>query len=378
MKKLKVLILNYEYPPIGGGAATATRSLLRQYAKRGDIEVDLVTSSIGKYKEEQFSKNIRIYFLNIKKKGAVHAQSNLNLIMYSTQAFFKMLELKKKKDYDLVHAFFGIPCGFLAMFSGMKYIVSLRGSDVPFYSKKYYVMDKLLFRHLSRLIWKKAGYVVANSQGLKDLALKTIPDQEIKIIYNGVDWVEKLNKERDKRFIVVSTSRLIERKGIDYLIKAFAEFSKGKNDVELRLYGGGDQREMLENLVKELNIQDKVIFYGEQPREVLYRDTVGTSVFVLPSKNEGMSNCLLESMVRSLPIIATDVGGTRELVDESNGFVVEKENSKQITEALERLYRDRSLIERMGNASREKVRNLSWEKISEEYIKLYKKVADDN
>jgi len=376
MKKLKVLILNYEYPPLGGGAATATKNLLKQYSKRDDIEVDLITSSVGEERVEQFSKNINIYFLDIKKRGELHNQSKINLLRYSFQALFKARKLDREKDYDVIHALFVYPCGFLAMLLDDDYIVSLRGSGVPFYSKKYYWLDKFIFQYLSKIIWKKAKYVIANSQGLKELALKTIPDQEIGVIYNGVDWVEELPIKKEEKFIVVSTSRLIERKGLNYLIEAFGKFCKGKDDVELRLYGGGDKREMLEGIVKNLGIEGKITFLGEQPREVVYEDIGGYSVFVIPSKNEGMSNSMLEAMARGLPIIATDVGGTRELIDERNGFIVEKENTEQICEALEKLYNNKELGEKMGRASREKVRDLSWDRIAEQYIELYRKVDD--
>ena len=376
MKKLKVLILNYEYPPLGGGAATATKNLLKQYSKRDDIEVDLITSSVGEERVEQFSKNINIYFLDIKKRGELHNQSKINLLRYSFQALFKARKLDREKDYDVIHALFVYPCGFLAMLIDDDYIVSLRGSGVPFYSKKYYWLDKFIFQYLSKIIWKKAKYVIANSQGLKELALKTIPDQEIGVIYNGVDWVEELPIKKEEKFIVVSTSRLIERKGLNYLIEAFGKFCKGKDDVELRLYGGGDKREMLEGIVKNLGIEGKITFLGEQPREVVYEDIGGYSVFVIPSKNEGMSNSMLEAMARGLPIIATDVGGTRELIDERNGFIVEKENTEQICEALEKLYNNKELGEKMGRASREKVRDLSWDRIAEQYIELYRKVDD--
>jgi len=376
MKKLKVLILNYEYPPLGGGAATATKNLLKQYSKKDDIEVDLITSSVGEERVEQFSKNINIYFLDIKKRGELHNQSKINLLRYSFQALFKARKLDREKDYDVIHALFVYPCGFLAMLLDDDYIVSLRGSGVPFYSKKYYWLDKFIFQYLSKIIWKKAEYVIANSQGLKELALKTIPDQEIGVIYNGVDWVEELPIKKEEKFIVVSTSRLTERKGLNYLIEAFGKFCKGKDDVELRLYGGGDKREMLEGIVKNLGIEGKITFLGEQPREVVYEDIGGYSVFVIPSKNEGMSNSMLEAMARGLPIIATDVGGTRELIDERNGFIVEKENTEQICEALEKLYNNKELGEKMGRASREKVRDLSWDRIAEQYIELYRKVDD--
>jgi glycosyltransferase involved in cell wall biosynthesis len=372
MKKQKVLVLNYEYPPLGGGAATATYNLLEQLKKEKDINVTLLTSSVGKYEEEDVGRNIKIIRLDIGKEGDLHNQSNKNLLKYSFKAFRWML--RNRKEYDLIHAFFGIPCGFLAMLIGKPYIVSLRGSDVPFYSKKYEKLDKYIFQHLSKLIWKRAKYVVANSEGLRDLAYETYDKKDIGVIYNGVDTNMFKPKGKGEGFTIVSTSRLTERKGLNYLIEAFGEFQKGKDNVRLIFYGDGDQREELESMVGELNIQDKTKFEGEASREDIAESIPRCHVFVLPSKNEGMSNSLLEAMASGLAIIATDVGGTKELVDSSNGIVVEKENSREIKEGLERLYNDRELVNRMGRESRKKAEVMSWERMGQSYFNLYKEI----
>ena len=73
-------MLNYEFPPLGGGAGNATYYLLKEFSKYDDIEIDFVTSSIDEFKEEKFSKNITIYYLDIGKKGNLHYQSNKNLL----------------------------------------------------------------------------------------------------------------------------------------------------------------------------------------------------------------------------------------------------------------------------------------------------------
>ncbi len=369
---MKTLILNYEYPPLGGGAATATYNLLQQLKDKKDINVILLTSSVGEYKEEDIGSNIKIIRLDIGKEGDLHNQSNKNLLKYSFKAY---RWIRKNRDrYDLIHAFFGIPCGFLAMLSGKPYITSLRGSDVPFYSKKYEKLDKYIFQHLSKLIWKKSEYVVANSEGLRDLAYEAYDKKEIGVIYNGVDIDIFKPKEKEDGFVVVSTSRLIERKGLDYLIKAFSKFSKGKDDVELRFYGDGNQREKLEDLVKELGIEDKVKFFGETDREDIAKVIPTAHVFVLPSKNEGMSNSLLEAMASGLAVIATDVGGTKELVNSSNGIIVEKESVNDIYNALEKLYSNRELVKDMGIESRKKAEDMSWEKMGESYLRLYNSI----
>lgn len=374
---MKILLLNYEYPPLGGGAGIATQNLLEQLKNEKNLKIDLVTSSIGEYKEEKYSENINIYYLDIGKKRELKDQSLKDLLKYSRKAYSKINELEKEKKYDLIHAFFGVPCGFLAMLMKKPYIVSLRGSDVPFYSVKYKLLDTFLFQFLYRLIWGKAKYVVANSQGLRDLAFKTIDEYNIEVIYNGVNinMFKPLKKEKD--FSIVSTSRLIERKGLKYLIEGFASFAKGKKNVRLDFYNEGNQHEELKQLVKGLGIEEKVRFLGMADRNELAKSIPKYHIFALPSLNEGMSNSLLESLACGLAVIATNVGGTKELVDDTNGIIVEKENGDEIFNALEKLYKERKLLESMGRKSREKAKYMSWESVAKEYIKLYKTVKND-
>ena len=217
----KIVVLNYEYPPLGGGAATATYNMLQKFKGNEDLKITLLTSSVGEYEEESIGDNVKVIKFDIGKGGELHVQSNKNLLKYSGKAF-KWL-LSNRKEYDIIHAFFGIPCGFLAMLTLKPYIVSLRGSDVPFYSEKYAKLDKYVFQHLSKLIWKRAKFVIANSDGLRQLAYDTYDKKEIGLIYNGVDIDTFQPKEKENGFVVVSTSRLIERKGLDYLVKSVCQ-----------------------------------------------------------------------------------------------------------------------------------------------------------
>ncbi|HNZ25783.1 MAG TPA: glycosyltransferase family 4 protein [Spirochaetota bacterium] len=371
-KKLKILMLNYEFPPLGGGAANATKYILKELSKNDNISVDFVTSSTNTYREESFSNKIKIYFLDIGKKDNIHYQSNKDLLTYSFKALSFCKNLKKNNKYDLVHAFFGIPCGYIAMKLGMPYIVSLRGSDVPFYNKRFKLLDVLLFKKLSIKIWKKSNAVITNSEGLKNLALQTAPDQIISVIYNGVDIEEfKPRVIESNIFTVISTSRLIKRKGIQYLIDGFIEFAKGKNDVKLIVIGDGNQKEELISLVSENGEKDKIEFLGKINHDNLPKHYQSSDVFCLPFLNEGMSNALLEAMASGLAILATDTGGTKELIDESNGIIIQKESKKAITDSLNLLYNNRDLLTKMGYNSRLKAETMSWKKCAEKYIETY-------
>ena len=365
----KILVLNYEFPPLGGGAANATYYLLREFSSYPDLKIDLVTSSVDEFRVEKFSDNITIHYLDINKKGNLHYQSIKDLLIYSWRSCRYCKELKKRKNFDLVHAFFGIPCGYIAMKLKIPYIVSLRGSDVPFYNKRFYWLDLFVFKRLSKKIWENAKAVITNSQGLKDLALKSClkQEQKIEVIYNGVDIKEftpnECKKKNDK-LVLISTGRLITRKGYSFLIEAIADLST----IELWLIGDGNLKEELENQAKNQNAQVK--FLGKKNHEEIAGLLKQADVFVLPSLNEGMSNSILEAMACGLPIITTDTGGSVELIKD-NGFIVEKKSPESIKEAVIKISNNAELINFMSKMSRNVAEKMSWTKVADSYIKKY-------
>jgi glycosyltransferase involved in cell wall biosynthesis len=263
-----------------------------------------------------------------------------------------------------LHAFFGIPCGFIAMLLGIPFIVSLRGSDVPFYSQRWYYLDIFIFRYLSKLIWYKAKKVVANSEGLKILALKTYSKKNISIIPNGVDtnifYPAKNSNNGD--VVILFVGRLIERKGVDTLITAFASLV---NTIPCRLIiaGDGNQRTNLELLVDKLGISNYVDFLGVVEHKNLPEIYRKSDIYVLPSKNEGMSNTCLEAIASGLPIIMTQTGGTTELV---------KNNVNDLKIALLELLKDINKRQQFGMVSRKLAEQMSWHNVANAYKSLYK------
>jgi len=363
----KILVLNYEFPPLGGGAGNATFYLLKEFAKMPDLEIDLVTSSVSKFRVEKLSPNITVHYLDIKKSGDLHYQSDKNLLIYSWKAYRYCRALMKIKHFDLVHAFFGVPCGYIAMKLGLPYIVSLRGSDVPFYNKRFYWLDKLVFKNLSKKIWRKAKAVIVNSQGLKELANTSIPDQKIDIIHNGVDIEEfrpAEKKEKHEKIQLVSTGRLIKRKGYDYLIKAI----NGLDQYELTLIGNGPEKETLAELARESSVN--VNFIGGIGHQEIPKYLQKADIFILPSLNEGMSNSILEAMACGLSIITTDTGGSDELVGD-NGFIAQKASTLSLREILKKYINDPKLVGKQSKSSRQRAEAMSWGSVAIDYQKTY-------
>ncbi len=378
MSKLNLLMLNYEFPPIGGGAANAHLSLLRQYADNSELSADVLTSAPKPgFSKEKFSENITIYKVGIHKKN-LHFWRKAEVLEWLFKARFHYRRLLRENDYDLVHAFFGFPTGWLCYRSAEKlpYIISLRGSDVPGYNIRL-GLDYRLMAGLFRRIWSGAALVVANSNGLRKLALEFMPDLDIRVIPNGVD-TEKFHPSQKqtltKPIQALTVCRLIRRKRIDLLIRAVARAKELGLDVRLNIAGHGDLMEPLQRLAGQLSIADSVAFMGAVPAErmpQLYRDN---HIFIMSSAHEGMSNAMLEAMASGLPIITTRCEGVEELI-EDNGIVVEDPRAEVIAEAVKELADNQQEYELMSIAARKRAERFSWGSTAEEYLKLYKNIT---
>ncbi|MHA1677504.1 MAG: glycosyltransferase family 4 protein [Promethearchaeota archaeon] len=363
-------MLNYEFPPLGGGAANANYYLLKEFTKKKNISIDLITSSPNKSKVEHFSKNIRVFKLDVHKKDT-HYWKMSEIARWTWKAYKLSKKLIRKNNYDICHCWFGWPSGLIGYYFKKKvpYVIALRGSDVPGYSQRLKNLDFFIFKPISKKVWKYAKAVITNSEGLKKLALKTLK-RKINVIYNGIDTEEfksLKNKKIGKKIKLISTGRLIERKGYRYLIKAL----EGLNDkFELILIGGGNQKQHLKKLAKKLKVN--VRFKGELEHKIIAKELKKADVFILPSLNEGMSNSVLEAMACGLPIIVTDVGGTKELVN-GNGFIIKKGSSLALRQILFSLIKDKNKIIKMRKKSREIAKKMSWKNVVKRYKETYDK-----
>lgn len=386
---MKVLFLNYEYPPLGGGAGNATFYIFKEYSKISGLEIDCVTSSVdAAYRMEKIGEKVRIHRIPIgKNEKNLHFQSQKDILVYAWKAYFfsrKIIRQAKRENrpYDITHAFFSVPCGFMALLlkweSGIHYIVSLRGADVPGYSERFSVLYRIL-KPLVKLVWARADSVIANSQGLKTLALSSKPGQKIGVIYNGIDIQEFFPEyNRDEQvFNILCLSRLTPRKGVTYLIDAVHKLSKKYPGIKLKIVGEGDSKQQLVDQVKNLSLEDNVEFTGLIRHENLAPIYRKAHAFVLPSLNEGMSNVILEAIASGLPIVTTDTGGSKELVrDGVNGFIVKMKDSGDIAEKLERLITNPELCSSMSKESRKIAEGLSWEKVAKQYVDTYSGIVE--
>ncbi len=380
----RILFFNYEYPPLGGGAANATKYILNEYSYRKDIVVDLVTSSIiNEYVQERIGENIIIHRLPIgKSTDSLNYQTRGELIKYTYKAYNFAKKMIKQNDYDLTHSFFAVPCGEISRKLkkkyGIPYIVSLRGADVPGYSERFDKLYKVIIPIIHR-VWHDAKFVVTNSKGLTELAQKSDRNQNFLQIFNGVDTEfykpgKRTLEDRKKEFRILLASRLSRRKGFNYAIEAFVELFDMYPHIRMQIAGGeGNAMEELKEQVKNYRLDGRVTFSGLYTKEESPKIYNSADVFVMPSLNEGMSNNLLEALASGLPVLMTPTGGAEELVrDGENGYLIKMKDKNSIVERLKILIENPELCDGFGHASRLIAETMSWENVASEYVKLYK------
>nr|WP_255616501.1 glycosyltransferase [Microvirga puerhi] len=362
-------------PPLGGGAGNATANIAREMAALGH-DVTVLTSRFPGLQNNELVNGYRVRRIwTIRRR--VDRCTPFEMIVFMASAMLAISTFIRRKRPSVIIAFFGIPSGPVAWVAkalyGIPYIISLRGGDVPGYQPYDLNTYHKLLRPLIVWFWLRAAAVVANSQGLRELAQQSASELPISVIPNGVDG-ERFRPDRRgdarARLRLLFVGRLQHQKGIDVLLRAMTQVASP--DMELLVVGDGPERNMLKAMAREFAIQDNVMFHGWADRSELPILYQSADIFVLPSRDEGMPNVLLEAMASGLPAIATRISGSEELVvDGETGFLVPPDDANTLANAISLLSADSSLRENLGRNARVRVeREFNWRAVAEAYLDL--------
>lgn len=375
---MHILLLNSEYPPIGGGAGNASAHLSRCLAEMGH-RVTIVTAHFDNLPRREKKENWELYRIPALRRRPDRSGPIEQLAFIVSASFWTLSRLPRLKP-DLTLAFFGVPSGAVAWMLkkvyGIPYVVSLRGGDVPGFRPYDFAMYHRMIGPFLRVIWHRASAVIANSRGLQELAQRFDPSVEIAVIPNGVAWQDYAPPQREwSPPRLLSVGRLVYQKGLDLGLRALATLRH--LEWEWYIAGDGPYRPVLESLATEMGIADRIHFLGWQERQALIGYYHRANLFLFPSRHEGMPNAVLEAMAAGLPVIATRVAGSEELViDGLTGRLVPSEDEKALGEALQSLILNPELRRQMGLNSLERVRrDYSWESVARAYLSLLTPIA---
>jgi glycosyltransferase involved in cell wall biosynthesis len=379
---MRILMINYEFPPIGGGGGNVTYYISKHLAKYGH-HVSVITSQFGNLPKYEKLDGFEVRRIPVLRKNpnvcGIH-----EMLTFVVSASLYSLKFVKKFRPDIIHVFFGIPSGPVAYLLKkvyfIPYVVFLGGRDVPrphpdppFYRLIYGILKPVI-----RSIWGNSKAVVACSSGLREMALKTDSKSNIQVIPDGVD-LEKFHpidkKINSEKIRILAIGRLIPRKGFDFLIRSLPEVLKLANkDFIVEIVGDGPLRNDLIHKAEELKVAEKVVFSGSIPYEQLADKYQQADIFILSSLAEGMPLVVLEAMASGLPIISSKVQGIEEVVKQGiNGYLFSPTDYSTLSQYLAKLINNDDIRLKMGTESTKIIKDYDWANITEQYIRIYER-----
>jgi glycosyltransferase involved in cell wall biosynthesis len=376
---VNLLLVNYEYPPVGGGAANATQFLGRALIRLGH-RVHVLTSGLQSADGTSEEYGIQIHRLPVGRRQPDRARQ-WEMVKFLLQSRSAAPRLHRDHRFEASIAFFTIPSGpaSLQLFrlAGVPYIVSLRGGDVPGHVPGLH-LKHLLTRPLRRAVLRRAGAIVANSESLAVTSRAADPFP-VQVIVNGVDaevfHPVSNQKERSTtgRLRLLFVGRVHPEKNLGSVLRQLAALPAQMRDkFELHVVGDGAQRPELTTLAQKLDVDGRIQWLGWQKKSALPGLYRGADALVNPSHYEGMPNVVLEAMASGLPVFASDVPGNRAVVmPDETGVLFPLDQPQVLGAALLRLATDQAWGRSLGQAGRRRAEaDFSWTRAAQSYLEL--------
>jgi glycosyltransferase involved in cell wall biosynthesis len=365
MKKILIFVGNLR----AGGTERQIVELLKGLENQSEYEVMLAVIDNSIDYDDIYKLNIELRIIERKKN------SKIDMLR-------KMYAIAKEFDPDVIH--------------GWLYTVAFFSSFIALLLRKRFINSMIRYakpiRRFSRLWWYAklsfpiSSYVIANSRaGLK--AHNLIENKKYKVVYNGVDFArfnqnfddKYLHKELglDKEsFIIGMVARFGDSKDYESLVDVAEYYQKRKNRIIFVSIGKGINFDRIKRKVDVLNLGNFFLLgYRNDVEKCISSFDIGILLNNTNGHAEGLSNSITEYMALGKPVIATNAGGTPELISNNeNGFLVDAFNINQIIGKIDFLYNDAELRKIMGQKSKKVIfNNFTLKNMVDSYMDLYEK-----
>jgi glycosyltransferase involved in cell wall biosynthesis len=378
---LNILIVNYEYPPIGGGGGFVTRDIAEHIIEMGH-GVTVLTSHFKGLPEEEILNGVHIRRVPVIDREKLEVASLPSMLSYFPSSLLQVFIKMDADCFDVINTHFAIPSGptgyVLSKIFTKPNILSIHGGDIYDPSKKLSPHNTPVLYGTVRFMLNSSNIIVAQSSDTKANAINYYHcNRPIRIIPLGIKKpVYKKASRQDfaipEDAIVISTiGRLVRRKNID---DALHVLSKLKNkSILLLIMGDGPQRHHLAQKVSTLKLDTQVRFMGNVTDEEKFQLLSLSDFFLSTAMHEGFGLIFLEAMECGLPIISYDKGGQIDfLANGKTGYLVSLGDRQSLGEAIERLLSSPPQMNEMSAFNKRLVEKFYIEKCAEKYVNLFK------
>ncbi len=367
MKAIRILCLNYEYPPVGGGGGRAAAQINAGLVARGH-EVRVQTAGLRHLHDREVVDGVEIYRTqSFRKREDTCTVPEMALFLVTS--FIPTLRHIRKWKPDVIHAHFAVPTGALALavhlVTRVPYVLTAHLGDVPGGVPEQTAGLFRLVEPLTRPIWKKARAITAVSSFVADLA-EAAYRRRPTVIPNGIEIRSprpRIDVHAPPRILLVG--RLSEQKNPLLAIELLA----GLRDVpwKLTIVGDGPLRQEVATRVSRFAMDERVEFVGWLDTTAVAAQMSSADILLITSHSEGLPMAAIEALNHGLAIVSTRIGGVADLVtDGANGALAEPD-PESLAAALRPYLTDRERLSEARENSSQRADKFSISKIVASY-----------
>jgi len=366
-----------------GGAQKSVLNLASSFKEMG-INVSIGTGENSGFLSDFARKN----------KINTFVFKNLARTKNPLKNLFFIFEIKRfvdKNDFDILHfnssnTLFGAIGSKLSK-KKIKNVFTFRGMSMLDPNYQVLKIVKLFYINFFRLMMFFIDYPVFVSKQNEEMALAQKITKKGLTIYNGINEEKlyflskkdaranlsaKINKSLENKFVFGSIGRLAYQKNYEFLINIFPEILKIKPDIQLLIFGDGPNAQKYQEMIKSKKLDNNIYLLGSH--DEAYKFIKGFDLFVLPSRYEGMSITLIEALFAGSAILASEVGGNKEMLLEKGSEQNYKLNDEEnFIEKFKILYNSKEKIREIGNYNKKISSNYSIKNTAQRYYEIYKK-----
>ena len=413
MQKLKIAILSYRSAPFGGGQGIYIRDISRALSIVGhriDVisgppypnlvdEINLIKlPGLDLFQTFSFKERLRIFY-NIKNKKLVDFYEFISVLFggfpeMRTFGYRANKFLKLSSHYDIIIDNQSLSYGILEIQKRFPLIEIIHHPISKDYKFEYETASSFLYK-LSRHRWysflkmqKKVAkninnIVTPSKNSKKDIVVDFgVNQKNINVINNGLDiniFIPYKNIKRDPFRLITTASADVALKGLDYSLRSLASLSKNFSEISLLVIGQLKKNGHTSRLIKELGIEDRVLFKTALTKEEIAKEYASSSVAIVSSLYEGFGYPVIEAMSCEIPLIATNTSSIPELVGDF-ATLIPPMNENELSEAIKKILNNYEKYKKIAESGRHHIiENFNWLKITQKYEDMiYKTIQDFN
>ncbi len=373
---MRILVLNYEFPPVGGGGGRVAEDICHSLAKRGH-EIRVITAyvkNLPKIEQKNGYKIFRIFSFRQRKETCTVWE----MAFFLGFALLPCLKQAIIWKPDVIHVHFAVPTGVLAylvnLITRIPYVLTVHLGDVPGGVPEQTNRLFKIIKPLTIPIWQRASAIIAVSNFIRELALKSY-DVTIETLFNGIE----LNKYRQNTLPVNNPKRIVfvgrfeRQKNLIFLLDVLTSVSD--LDWELDMLGDGPLMLAVQQKLEQTNLTKKVRLHGWVNQTAVDTIMSQADILVLPSTSEGMPVVGALALAQGLAILGSDIGGLFDIVKPGvNGFLCPVNNHDVFKTALKTMLTNEKLLNDMKIASKQHAHQFNLVEIVGQYEDIFNSI----